>query len=241
MLINKALDNDSRLKDFVKRIFLRGVQKKQLHFLHIGKTGGTAIKYALKESHNTGTYQMHFHPHNIKLTDIAVDDKVMFVLRNPISRFISGFFSRYRQGQPRHHSPWSPAEKIAFEQFPTPNQLALALSSSDTALKGAAEDAMRSIEHVRDSYWLWFDNDAYFKDRAEDVLCIGFQESLDDDFDDLRQLLGLSDAVQLPANDLDSHRSPNGFDKHLDQHARENLRLWYAEDYRFIELCKDLI
>ena len=59
----------------------------------------------------------------------------MFFVRDPISRFVSGFNSRLRKGLPKMYFPWAPGEKLAFSRFATPNQLALALSSSDAGAK----------------------------------------------------------------------------------------------------------
>jgi len=42
---------------------------------------------------------------------------------------------------------------------------------------------MRSIFHVKDSYWKWFDNEQYYHSRLCDIFFIGFQENLSEDFD----------------------------------------------------------
>ena len=44
--------------------------KKRVHFLHIGKTGGTAINYALKNHLITSRYVISMHLHGVKLRDI---------------------------------------------------------------------------------------------------------------------------------------------------------------------------
>ena len=88
-----------------------------LHFLHLGKTGGTAVKHALIQAPSERRHVLYLHSHNVKLQDIAKGEGVFFCVRNPTSRFISGLYSRQRQGEPRHFTPWSPEEKIAFEFF----------------------------------------------------------------------------------------------------------------------------
>jgi hypothetical protein len=100
------------------------------HFIHIRKTGGTAIKEALKNAAGLDQSTIKLHKHKIRLSDIAAGDKVFlfFFLRDPVSRFVSGFNSRLRQGQPRYNSAWNEAEKRAFGFFPTANSLAEALT-----------------------------------------------------------------------------------------------------------------
>ncbi len=163
---------------------------------------------------------------------------MIFFLRNPVTRFVSGFYSRQRQGQPRIHSPWSADEKIAFERFKTPNELAIALSGEDRTRREQAEAAMRSIQHVRDSYWSWFGTRDYFLSRLGDIFFIGFQESLSDDVKTLSLKLELPDCIELPNDNVNSHRNPDSVDRNLQDTAMENIKRWYAIDFDFLELCK---
>lgn len=214
-------------------------EKPVLHFLHIGKTGGTAMGHTLNNCATDCRYAIRLHGHEVRLRDVPTG--IFFVVRDPVSRFVSGFYSRQRQGQPRHLSPWSPEEKEAFECFKTPNELAISIFSLDGEKKGRAQKAMRSIQHVRDSYWKWFENEQYFRSRLSDIFFIGFQESLDKDFDVLRLKLGLPDGVRLPNDDLQAHKNPPHLDKRLEEKAIENLKQWYADDYRFLNLCRELV
>jgi len=211
-----------------------------VHFLHIGKTGGTAIKDALKPVLTTDAYRIELHGHDVTLRDVPVGDKVFFFLRDPISRFVSGFYSRKRRGQPRHFSPWTRAEETAFQSFQTPNQLALGLSSQERQERLSALKAMRSIYHVKSHYRDWFQSEKYLLSRLPDILLIGFQESLEEDFELLKQLLGLPGWVSLPKDPIRSHRNPVSLKTDLDPEARGNLRRWYARDYDFLRLCKSL-
>lgn len=217
------------------------MQNKQLvHFLHIGKTGGSAIKLALSQQINNSRYVFHYRPHQITLNDVPEGEKVVFFLRDPMSRFISGFYSRLRQGRPKYFAPWSDSEKAAFEHFQTPRQLARALSSDNAVQKTNAENAMNSIQHVNQSYWRWFNNEAYLTQRQADIFFIGCQENLTKDFEMLKAKLGVTDDAKLPDDDVEAHRNPANLDKALDTVAIENLRHWYKEDYRFISLCKEI-
>jgi hypothetical protein len=217
------------------------LQSRQIvHFLHIGKTGGTAVKSALRGYETAGAYEIILHEHGFSLTDVPLGEKICFFVRDPIGRFTSGFHGRQRQDRPRFTVPWTAGETIAFGRFKTPNELALALSSDDKALQSAAVDAMRSIGHLKTPHWTWFKNERRFLSRVSDILFIGFQESLSEDFMMLKKILMLPEEARLPKDEIASHKSPGHLDKQLDEEAIRNLEIWYARDYRFLELCREI-
>lgn len=230
----------STFRSEVRQKYCRARGKQILHFLHVSKTGGTAIKYVLKQHRTTPEYAIVLHGHRKRLRDVPEGDKVIFCLRDPISRFVSGFYSRLRQGRPRYFVRWSKDEEIAFKNFDTPNQLALALSSTDNARRIQAERAMGGIFHVKHSYTKWFESEEYLLSRLSDIFLIGFQETLTDDFELLKNKLGLTTAVQLPTDEVTAHRNSEHFDKTLDAEAIDNLKRWYAEDYKLFGLCRQV-
>ena len=209
-----------------------------LHFLHIGKTGGTAVKAALQPHAEAGRFFIHLHEHETFLKDVPPGERAIFFLRDPITRFVSGFNSRLRQGKPRYSVPWTPAEKIIFWRFATPNALALALSSANAEERAAAENAMRGIRHVREHFAQWFGGEQDFLARRGDIVFIGFQESLTAAFEKLKMKLGLPASVALPTGDVAAHKTPEHFDQKLEPQAVENLKRWYADDIRFYQLSK---
>ncbi len=230
----------SRLKREVTGMIHRLQKRRVAHLLHIGKTGGTATKRALKGYERAGDYELVLHEHDFKLSDVPFGEKVIVFMRDPISRFISGFYGRLREDRPRHDAPWTPDEEIAFSRFKTPNELALALSSDDPTRRDAAVHAIRSIDHLKAPHWLWFTNERYFLSRRSDILLIGFQETLAEDFALLKRILNLPEDVDLPEDDVAAHKNPIDVDKSIDEQAMRNLEIWYARDYRFLELCRDV-
>jgi len=215
--------------------------KKVIHFLHIGKTGGTAIKEALKNYLKTESYLIRLHDHRFYLNHIAEGsgEKFMFFLREPISRFVSGFNSRQRKGKPRYTSPWTKREREAFECFGTPNDLAEALSAPDLTIKMKAEHAMNSINHVNKSFLKWFGSKKYLQSRIDDLFFIGFQESLETDFQVLKQKLDLPKDLSLPESNLLSHKNPTSASSFLNDKAIDNLKTWYAKDIEFYHYCRE--
>lgn len=217
---------------------LRG--KHCVHFLHIGKTGGTAIKEALKRTSPGEPFVVFMHPHRVRLRDIPRGEGVFFVVRDPAKRFVSGFYSRKRQGRPRYFDPWSAGEKKAFSFFGTPNELAEALYSEDESLREKALFAMSAIRHVNSSYWDWFESPEYFLSRKDDIFFIGRQENLTQDFEILKLELSLPPQTTLPRESVRLHETPKEFDTRLSEKAMENLKQWYKRDYEFLALCQKL-
>jgi len=215
---------------------LRG--RRIVHLLHIGKTGGTAVKHAIRSHPVTTAYLIRRHGHRTGLRQIPEGHRVVFFLRDPQTRFVSGFYSRLREGRPRFSNPWRPMERSIFERFPTPNALAHGLFGEDLEVRRHAEQAMRTIAHVRDSYMRWFESEEYFLSRLADMFFVGFQETLNDDFQRLKAKLGLPETLALPDDDILAHRSPTDLDRTLDPEAARNLRRWYDADYKFVELCR---
>lgn len=217
-------------RNFLKR------KKQRVHFLHIGKTGGSAIKSILNNFLETPKYSIKLHGHGTSLKDIPKGDSVIFFLRDPVTRFISGFYSRQRKGQPRYYSEWSLKEKEVFEHFSTPNEVAVSLASE----QASAKMAMKCVQHFS-RYSKWYVDLDYFKSRTDDILFIGFQESLDSDFERLKSILGIPEEINLPTDDTTAHRNPNNVDKSIDENGIEALKKWYLEDTKFIELCKEIM
>lgn len=218
--------------------------RRVAHFLHPGKTAGTAVKHALKSAPTSPTYDLELHTHGVRMVDLPRRDPFFFVVRDPVDRFVSGFWGRQRQGRPRHNNPWSPDEAVAFARFETPQALADALGGSADD-RAAAVHALGSIDHVRTSYWYWFGGPDAFRRRAPHILFIGYQETLDRQLPDLAAVLGLP-PLEVPRDDVAANRtagvsSPSSAaGAGLTDEARARMREWFAADYEFIELCRAL-
>jgi Sulfotransferase family len=219
----------------LESLFGRSNPRTPVHFLHIRKTGGTAIAEALKPV--ARRFEIVLHPHSTRLCDIPPDHRVFFFVRHPTSRFVSGFVSRLRRGAPRYNYEWDEAEAKAFGRFQKANDLAEALSAVDPETKATAREAMGTIGHVNSSYRNWFHGEQELEERLESIVLIGLQETLGPDFEDLKMLLNLPHVLSLPDDEVLAHRTPVAFDRGLTPLAQRNIRKWYAEDLRFYETC----
>lgn len=226
-----------------------------LHYIHIGKTGGTALKRALLDNGlaaradweeeriakvpTTPYGRIILHTHTFNLRKLPEGEHVFFTLRDPISRFVSGFQSRYRKGLPRYFVEWTDKERAAFESFPTPEALAHGLSSGDRAERELAEWAMNNVQHL-ESIHQFLGKRALLRSKLQHVVYIARQETLATDWEQLKILLELPRDIELPSDPLVAHRRDASQDVPLDEQAVENLREWYARDYKLIALCERL-
>jgi hypothetical protein len=200
------------------------------HFLHLPKTGGSAVGHALAPF--AASHGIVIHGHATRLAGVAPGDEVFFFLRDPIDRFVSGFYSRLRRGRPLRDLTWTASEERAFARFRTPNALAEALSSPDAEPASHAREAMRGINHVKSSFEDWFTLDELKAARSR-IVVLGLQSHLRSDFAIVARRLGLPDSVRLPSDPVLAHRTPPGFDPALSGEARANAERWYARDIAF--------
>jgi hypothetical protein len=220
-----------------------------LHFMHIGKTGGTAIKHALRrpglaywhfeDAHKvpeTPYGRIQLHHHRFRLRDVPADDYVFFCVRDPISRFLSAFYSRLRKGQPRYYVEWSPAERQAFEAFPTAQRLAVALLSDDEEERVLAQTSMGEIRHLA-SIERYLGSPRQLRKGLSRVVYIATQETLLRDWEQIKSLLELPAEAKLPSGPKRSHRRDPALEATLDDVALSALRAWYARDFRLVRYC----
>jgi hypothetical protein len=213
-----------------------------IYFIHIGKTAGSAIRNSFAEKSSftkklvksDNKLLLLGYGHNFRFNDLDDNEFCFFVVRDPISRFISGFYSRLREGKPKNFNPWKPDELKAFKIFKTPNQIAEALSSSDLNMKKNAEEAMLGIGHVNSSYWDWFISSEYLIKNKFKILTILMQEDLSSDFKKFTAEHNLN--IKLPKDEIKSHKMPDQYDKKLSGLAILNLKNWFEKDYQFLNI-----
>jgi hypothetical protein len=173
------------------------------------------------------------------MEDVPPGDRVMFFVRDRISRMVSGFYSRLNEGRPHYNIPWTADERTAFEAFPTPQRLASALASEDAEQRELARWAMRRINHLR--FQTRFTGPPEeLQARLDQIVYIGRQETLEQDWSRLKRLLELPKDVELPSDPETAHRRMTPHDTSLDERQLQALRRWYARDYRLVAFCDQL-
>jgi hypothetical protein len=75
--------------------------------------------------------------------------------------------------------------------------------------------------------------------RSANVAWMGFQETLNEDFERLKALLNLPAELKLPMEDYLSHRAPADSSVELSDLSRSNILNWYADDVRLYEALRN--
>lgn len=222
---------------------MRQDAKTNYGVLHNRKTGGTALKEIIdQQKQRTPGLNVSFYGHAMTFPLFVKNhpaDKAVFFIRDPLSRFVSGFYSRLREGRPRYYHPWTKAEAKAFKRFQTPNQLAESLFASRIFERWAAMAAMKSIGHVRHTYLAFLGDLSFLNKNASRIAFIGHQIDFDMDLLQLRLLLKVDPDIQAPKDEIRAHRNPEGLDKHLTEKAIANLKKWYRADFEIYAWCLD--
>lgn len=209
--------------------------------LHIGKTGGSFLRSVLKHNQDRWTLPLNLLGHEATAFGTAKrfgpDRQLAFVVRDPLLRFSSGFYSRQRQGRPTYQSDWTAEEAAAFRWFETPEDLALALASPKEVEKSAALFAFNSIRHLKSDLRHHLGGARRLvKERDNIIMCV--------DLPDLTALLpmimttlGVPD-WDMPPNPV-THKSPTP-PAPLTAQATAALRAHWADEFEVYDVVRDM-
>lgn len=211
---------------------------KTVHFIHIRKTGGSAIKHALSLAPSLVTPSgcLFVHRHDFRLRDLPSDGVCWFVVRDPVARFVSGFDSRFRKGRPLNDVPWSLEEETAFSSYPTARALADGLARDEED----AHFAMRHIRHLKYPLSDWLVSAAYVRQHRKKILFVAQQERLNSDWTRIRAILALPSYCVLPDDPVAANRSPDQHAPSLTPKGLAAVRRYYAGDYKILATLEAL-
>lgn len=215
--------------------------KKIIHVFHIRKNAGSALNASFQSLSNglfsnVVVLKRHVfitHNHNFTICDVKKDEGFFVVLRDPVSRFVSGFNSRLRKGQPKNYNEWSFQERQSFQEFTNPNELAEALTSSDIDKKRRAKQAMESINHVKTYQKDWVSDILEIKKYDKKMVFLLRQENLSYSVKELLSTLDIKFEM-IDKADIKAHVAKEGVSP-LTQLAKTNIIKWYSKDFELIE------
>ena len=219
-----------------------GLYRERYSFIHIGKTAGNTVKSIASDVNHNYNKKLHIYPHNCDLKNILRfrKDRISFILRDPAERFISGFYSRMRNGRPLNNRLWSLKEAISYLYFPDANKLCEALGDDDERLYSAALYAINSIQHLKRGYSFYFQSVDMIKKYEDRFYAIVPFDKLHDYMHEIFSPLGVpQDFVEK--NMQKYHAAPVETARRtaeLTQAARENLRSFLQQDYEIYEYLK---
>jgi len=211
-----------------------------IHFLHIGKCAGTQINHLIEQINDASSIgRVIEHKHDFFLKNLKGKKRYFFSLRDPISRFKSGFYSRKRKGMPRRYSDWSIYDQKAFQDFEHANDLAESLFAHGN-LGRDAFGAMKSIRHTAQNQSDWVYCKGNFLNVNPPVWIVRV-EHFDKDFENFikRSELGVAfKDLNIARDPLRSHSNDYTDSPELSDKAKDNLAKWYLQDFEFYKTCE---
>ena len=225
-----------------RRIRLLSDGREPIHFLHISKTGGTNLVNLLeKVNADQDRYFFIKRGHDTRLRDLPKSHRYFFTVRDPISRFVSGFYSRQREGKPRHLVEHTTEERLAFAQFAKPNELAAALQPDHSKYREAVE-AVNSISHTRRHMFHNFGDSFDFLSERPPLMVLR-QEHLSEDVISLFCQLGIDIDPTLSTDPRVAHNNDYGGFGAIPLTAMEsnNVRRWYQRDYELLSSIEETV
>lgn len=229
-----------------------------VRFIHIGKCGGTSIRYQFREA---GVNLRQFHLEKPLWNSTSW---YFFWIRNPIKRFVSAFnYSKAivdfditlcdKRNLTLENCPaprkilnriecgfaFDPCYDALVHSFKSANELAESLSSSNKDLRAKANALMtHRQEHLFKGLGWYLDNGLFIEMFHQQIFFVGRLENFDDDFRTLSELVGLptSNENKIPHK----RASVNGLSRELSETAIGNIRKFYAStDYKTLKILKD--
>ena len=233
-----------------------------MYFIHINKTGGTFISRKINKKNFQGWYHQK-RPPELPL----LNSKFAFFVRNPISRYVSGFNhlkyvldfkigdldieqlnikncpspARIRRNIiKKRRFVYNKEFDYLLNSFKNANQLAESLSSKNTSIRKRAINLMSyPKEHLYKGIGWYFNNGDWLKRNKESIAFVGTQENLLADLNRLLKLLN-SDDKMIKNKDMSFIRESPKTDLYLSEEALYNIYKWYEKtDYEVLRLLKE--
>lgn len=165
-MVAKFFEND-RLNRFINHVIYRLPEpwlvflarfsrrvRPPMHFLHVGKAGGTQLRARLLDMERDGArYHFVLQAHETTVGNLPRSHNYVINIRHPVSRFYSAFYFRKFPGPTSR--PQSPDEKKVFEQFESANDLAESLEPGHHRYH-FAEWGVKRIKHLNQPLFFWF-------------------------------------------------------------------------------------
>ena len=201
--------------------------------LHIPKTGGTFLTdLIIHNLQSRPAPALFYAPHAMSAAQ-AVEvfgpgTRLALVLRDPLERLVSAFYSRRRQGRPDYDTPWTEAEAKVFARYPDLGAIARALASPRPGRRQHARRALASMTLVPRDYAHAFGPATQAGPLIDRVTLCPPIEALSRKLDAIMTGLGLPD-YELPPRPVQNRAEPP---PPLNPAERLILRRHLREDYR---------
>lgn len=216
---------------------IKSGRSREHGFLHIPKTGGSGVNTFGRSLQERGFKSPCVFSHGWKIEEILnhfPNIKISFVLRDPLSRMISGFNSRIRQGRPTYNNLWTPAEAAAFSLFPSVGKLLDAILAEDEFSKSAVRYTMRHVTHLRWNYSFYFKNLDTVRSNRSSFEIIGSMNRMDEFINSYTALSGAPESTAAELYEK-RHEAKVRSEDSLERYSPEDvsrLKGFIDKDYR---------
>ena len=214
-----------------------------LKLIHIGKTGGTFIKYTfdLSEYHMKRSYKSN--------------EKYIIWIRNPLKRFVSAFYFVFDiihiditnldkkninlnnclgphkiKRKIKNNNDYTYTKRFDYlvNYFKNPNYLAESITSENEEEKKLALELMNNkIEHIFKGIGWYLFNGEFIEKNHNNILFVGSQENMINDVKNLHNIIEGKKSFKKIRENKNKHN------KHLSKKAIHNLLQFYKNtDYK---------
>jgi len=208
-------------------------------FLHIAKAGGGSIRQFLAPIRGRWAGAGH----QFDLDTVAEqwpDAPMFFFVRDPITRFVSGFNNYHRAVVHKGMKLPQDSHIVSYHLFPTANDLAEGLASDDEFTLSAAHYAITHLAFLARHLVHYLGPTENIDRHRDRIAYIGHFEQFDASVEAMREILDLPPYLELPEDEAKAHRSQASLPTYLSDTARAALRDWYAADIVVYEHCVNI-
>lgn len=225
-----------------------------LILIHVAKCGGLNLLHKIEKNHNIKIKEIHEHHYQKHIKKIYNNNKNEYILllRDPITRFISGFFYWFKLYKKfintgkvfkkikdsHYYTIKLYHKKKFFEFFDTPNKLAESLDSSNNTIKNLGNKFMRNIKLNNHGFFYYLINKKFINLIYPRIKYVIKQEKYNDDFNLFYD--NFCKDMNLKKKNLNLDKiinNTNEFNnlKFLSDRAKKNLKSYFKRDYKILK------
>jgi hypothetical protein len=205
-------------------------------YLHIPKTGGSNFRESLSQFNKKSNIKIITIRH-FRYINLLENKKIIFTIRDPISRFVSSFNSRMNEDKPYGYTKHSIGEMIAFKWYHDVNKLCKDIYSKNIFNLIKSRLALVWIRQI--NLLLYIITPLSFLKKKP--LFIFDSEFLQSDIHFFLKHIGVNKELKLfEKKSIKSH--PTSYSKNfiLTNDSKKILQRYLKEDYKIYLYCKNI-
>ena len=206
-------------------------------YLHIPKTGGSNFRESLPQFNKKSNIKIITIRH-FRYINLLENKKIIFTIRDPISRFVSSFYSRINEDKPYGYTKHSIGEMIAFKWYQDVNKLCKDIYSKNIYNLIKSRLALVWIRQI--NLPLYILTPLNFLKRKP--LFIFDLEFLQSDIDFFFKHIGANEETMklFEKKSIKSHKTSFPKDLILTNDSKKILQRYLKEDYKIYLYCKNI-